>query len=128
MGEKQKPSHSSRIQTMSIPELVDGITLARMRLNRRALKHHGRKLKDGPLINAIVAWFLSRPDDEQASIAADGLRRFESMLDGEPSVPPGDGGLIRRPTIGIEGGRVEYVDTKGEHPAPQKRHAPKRRS
>ncbi len=99
MGEKQKVSHSSRIQTPSIPALADGITMARIALNRRALKHHGRKLKDGPLINAIVAWFLDQAEDEQARIAAEGLRFFEAMLDGteRPLIAEPKRGMVRKP-------------------------------
>lgn len=95
MGEKQKPSHSSRIQTPSIPDLADGLTTARMRLNRRGIQHRQRKLKDGPLINALVAWYLTQVEDEQARIATEGLRRFEAMLEGEQP-PGGAGGVTRR--------------------------------
>jgi hypothetical protein len=83
MSEKQKPSHEFRIQTPSIPDLVEGLANARMRLNRRSLKHRGRKLADGPLVNAIVAWYLSRLNDEQARIAAEGLKLYEAMLGDE---------------------------------------------
>ncbi len=82
------------------------------------------------LLNRLVREFLDVEPRERDRRIDRGLvlERAELADCHGPSVPPGDGGLIRRPTIGIEGGRVEYVDTKGEHPAPQKRHAPKRRS
>lgn len=125
MGKKQKASHDSRIQTPSIPDLADGITMARMRCNRRELKHRRRKLKDGPLINAIVAWFLTRSHEEQASIAEEGLKRFEAMLDGEESIPI-DCEVIRRQSgISLRPG-IDKVDTKGKNPTAKAHRGPKR--
>ncbi len=83
MSKEQKSSHEYRLQTPSIPALADGLVIARMALNALKIKHKGRKLKDGPLINALVAWYLSQSAEDQARIAREGLERFEALLKGD---------------------------------------------
>lgn len=119
--EKLKPNHGSRIQTMSIPALVEGVVMLRLKLNRIPVKHRGRKLKDGPLINAIMAWFLGQSDERQIEIARERLRRYEAMLEGDiapsveepdflnPRYPPGfpggvsdKGGKPKRPNSSVK--------------------------
>lgn len=82
MSEPQpkKPSHRYRLQTPSIPELANGMVKARLKLNERDVKCRGRKLKDGPLLNGLAAWFLALSDEEQERVARDGLARFEVMM------------------------------------------------
>lgn len=87
MPKKQKATHDYRLSTITIPDLADGLTKARMRLNLRAVKHQKRKLKDGPLLNALVAWFLAQSEDDQADVAIDGLTKYEAMLSGEVHSP-----------------------------------------
>ncbi len=129
MGEKQKPSHSSRIQTPSIPELADGVTLARVRLNRARVKHRGRKLKDGPLINGLVAWFLARTETEQTAIVAEGLRRFEAMLEGEsPDQVEGEWTEALEP-LGpprVDTVTPDQMKVDGDHKGPKKHRRPPR--
>jgi hypothetical protein len=86
----QKPTHEFRLQTPSIPELQQGLVMARMRLNVRGVKHRTRKLKDGPLLNALVAWFIAQPSEHQEQIAREGVRLFEGLLEGhQPEVTQG---------------------------------------
>lgn len=87
---RTKSTHTFRLQTMSVPDLTEGLIKVRLRLNRAGVLHRGRKLKDGPLLNAIVAWYLRLDDAEQDRIAAEGLAGFEAILDGAgtPPAPP----------------------------------------
>ena len=121
MTKPQKSSHDDRLQTPSIPGIVNGLTIARIGLNARRIKHRGRKLKDGPLLNALVAWFLDQTGDEQARIAREGLVVFEGMLgsvaldDSAPGVS-----ATAEPTVRPE------IQPKRDHPARKKRGRPER--
>ena len=140
----KKPTHTFRLQTMSVHDLSNGMVAVRLRLNEAEVKHRGRKLRDGPFLNAVVAWFLSRTEPEQEAIAIEGLRRFEAILEGDPaaltshfvglndpaSVPADDVCARRIPGIGIavKRDRLEQIDSEGQNEAPKPPGKPKRRS
>lgn len=73
---------TNRIQIHSIPELKDGLTHAATRISRAA-KFRGRKLAVGPLLNAVVAQFLRLPEDQQESLAVEGLKLLEAILESD---------------------------------------------
>lgn len=124
MSTKQKSDHESRIQTMSIPALTEGIVMLRLKLNRMKVKHRGRKLKDGPLVNAVFAWLFSLDEAEQLRIAQEGLRLFEAMLEGDiaPSVAEPDW-LAGKSAPGLPGSVAEKGGKpKRVHPAVKRGH------
>lgn len=68
-----------KIQSASLPEIKDGLTAAANRITRD-MKFRDRKLRPGPLLNALVAHFLSRGEDEQFRIARTGVKLLEEIL------------------------------------------------
>jgi len=71
----------SRVQYPSIPELKDGFEDLTNRIARKAkLKFRGRKLRSGPLHNAVMLHFLMLPEQAQIEIAEASLRRYEALL------------------------------------------------
>lgn len=142
----KKPSHSFRLQTMSVHDLSNGMVAVRLRLNAAEIKHRRRKLKDGPLLNAVVAWYLSRGIAEQQAIAVEGLARYEAILEGEldalspgfrpdnpamlatGSIPAHDPGEHRMPGIGVRARQdgIDDVYRKGKDKPPKAARKPKR--
>lgn len=78
----RKPTDQYKIQTPSIPELKDGLEIVAQRIARN-VQFQGRKLRYGPMLNAIVAEFLRLPEDQQDSLVESGLRLFESLLESD---------------------------------------------
>lgn len=74
------PSDSYKIQAQSIPELKDGFDAISKRIARE-IQFRGRKLRTGPLLNAVVVHYLRLSEEEQMRIAREGLAVYESLLD-----------------------------------------------
>jgi hypothetical protein len=68
-----------RLQALSVPEITDEIERLVMRYGRE-VKFQGRKLRPGPLLNAIVLHFIRLPEAEQAHIIAGAVRELEALL------------------------------------------------
>lgn len=84
-GMSREPDMTNRIQFPSIPELKDGMTNTVNRLARK-VKFRGRKLRPGPLMNALVLHYLTLPEEEQIAIAATSIERYESLLQSDEPV------------------------------------------
>jgi hypothetical protein len=65
-----------KIQAWSWPEVQDGLEGAATRLKGHT-RDIGRALKPGPLLNAIILWFLKQPEQEQIRIARQGKMGLE---------------------------------------------------
>lgn len=78
----RKLSNDDRIQTPSITELKDGLESVAQRIARR-VKFQGRKLRYGPMLNAIVAEFLRLPEDQQDAMVESGLQLVETLLESD---------------------------------------------
>lgn len=69
-----------RLNGHSIPEVTSGLEGACAELNS-ILRFNGRKLKPGPLLNAIVLQFINMSGEQQREFAKTGLRRLEALLE-----------------------------------------------
>lgn len=76
----RKLTDQDRIQTPSIPELKDGLEAVATRI-ARGVKFQGRKLRYGPMLNAIIAEFLRLSEDQQDAMVASGLQLLETLLE-----------------------------------------------
>ncbi len=76
-----------KIQTPSCPEIQRGLRYESDRLADAGVKHFQRKIAPGPLMNAVIAWFLSRSDDDREAIVRDGLTVLDKILS-QSYVPP----------------------------------------
>lgn len=83
MGRKLEAE--DKIQTPSIPEVKHGIANAAMRLERK-VKFNGRKLRPGPLMNAVFLWYLTQPEDVQEAIARKYVGKLEGILSADEPV------------------------------------------
>jgi hypothetical protein len=72
----REASESDKIQAWSWPEILEGIQHAATRL-RRPTRGIGRALSHGPLMNAIILWFLKQPEHRQIEIARSGKLGLE---------------------------------------------------
>jgi hypothetical protein len=72
----REASQDDKLQAWSWPELLEGIQHAATEL-RRPTRGIGRALSHGPLMNAVVLWFLKQPPERQAEIAKSGKRGLE---------------------------------------------------
>jgi hypothetical protein len=113
----REPSTDHKIQFPSIAELKDGLAALTNRLARR-LKFRGRKLKPGPVMNALLVHFMTLPEDEQARIIEGGLKRYEALLEYDTprddlvSVPPG-ANLTSKGVVFL-GGSIRKVGSKAK--------------
>lgn len=115
----REPDMGSRVQYPSIPELKDGFEDLTNRIARKAkLRFRGRKLRSGPLHNAVMLHFLTLPEDEQIEIAEEGLRRYEALL--QLDEPADDLGPIigRRPERPDPSGDCPLIDAATAHAIP----------
>lgn len=145
----REPDMANRIQGLSIPEIKDGLARVLLRVSRD-VKFRGRKLRAGPMLNAVVVHFLTLDEASQDAIIAGGLRAFEELLShDEPRddlVAPGlgdpspDGGESRSLPTAVWNMRVpderklnESVDQAGDglhgddKPVGKRRHSPRRK-
>lgn len=83
----RKPSKSTQITAPSIDELHRGLVHGLApELSARGVQFRGRKLRPGPVLNAIVLHFLSMPIDEQERITREYLARYERLLESDEPV------------------------------------------
>lgn len=68
-----------RLQGLSIPEIAGEFEETTVRLGRTH-NFNGRKLKPGPLLNALVLRFLEMTEEERARIAGESLAKLEMKL------------------------------------------------
>jgi hypothetical protein len=112
----REPSSDYKIQFPSIAELKDGLASLTNRIARRA-KFRGRKMRPGPMMNALLVYFMTLPEDEQARIIEEGLKRYEALLafddpqDDLLSVPPDCGEPSDKGVVFL-GGSVCRVGSK----------------
>jgi hypothetical protein len=78
MGNMRSLTYDFRLQALSLPEIVAAIEGAATDLG--AVKLNGRKLKAGPLINAIVLHFLSLDDAGREAMARAGVERLQALM------------------------------------------------
>ena len=76
----REPNAENRVQAPSIPEIKEGVVAAAMRLGR-SIKFRRRKLRPGPLVNAVLLQFLTMPPNDQERISRDYLARYEAILE-----------------------------------------------
>jgi hypothetical protein len=65
-----------KIQAWSWPEIQEGLHGASTKL-RKHTRGIGRALQPGPLLNALILWYLKQPEDEQIRIARSGKQGLE---------------------------------------------------
>lgn len=68
-----------RLQGLSVPEIAGEFEEATLRVGRR-FQFNGKKLKPGPLLNAIVLWYLRLPEDERVRFSGEWIARLEESL------------------------------------------------
>jgi hypothetical protein len=78
-------SDKYRLQALSLPEITDEIEELTRRIVKRGVEFQERKLRPGPLLNAIVLHFLGFPAEEQERIAVESLARLEALLSDAPA-------------------------------------------
>ena len=80
MGENTEMAREAKetykIQAWSWPEIQDGLEGAATHLKGHT-RDIGRALKPGPLMNAVVLWFLKQSEDDQIRIARAGKLGLE---------------------------------------------------
>lgn len=79
-GMSRDPTSENKIQAHSIAEIKDGFDADSKRLARR-VKFRSRKLRPGPLLNAVVLHYLSLAEQERERIATDFLAVYETLLE-----------------------------------------------
>jgi hypothetical protein len=72
----REASETYKIQAWSWPEVQDGLERAATDLKSHT-RGIGRVLKPGPLMNAVVLWFIKQPLDVQIEIAQKGKKGLE---------------------------------------------------
>lgn len=102
-----------RLQGLSTREIVGAFEDFAYALAREH-KFNGRKLKAGPLLNAIVLRFLEMPEEARASYAVKALKHLEEFL------AESDNGAAKAVVSTNEVARTETVDGPG-HRAKRKR-------
>jgi hypothetical protein len=77
-----------RLQCDSIPEIAGVLDEFVLRIGAD-LKFNKRRVKTGPLLNALVLWFMSLPEDERRRLAFDSVANLEAFMAGEgcPAIP-----------------------------------------
>lgn len=81
----RKLDENEKIQVASIPEIKDGMTNVATRISRK-VKFSNRKLRPGPLMNAVFVWFLTRTEDVQEEIAREYVAKLEAILEADAPV------------------------------------------
>ena len=77
----REPDMNCRVQYPSIPELKDGLEeLAGRYARKDKMKFRGRKLRPGPLHNAVLLHFLMLPEAARKALAEKFLKRYEELL------------------------------------------------
>lgn len=76
---------SEKIQMPSVPEIKDGMASVATRLSRK-VKFNQRKLRPGPLMNAVFLWYLTRPEETQEEIAREFIGTLEGILEKDTPV------------------------------------------
>lgn len=76
----REPSDSHKIQAQSVPETKDAFDAVAKQI-ARTVAFRGRKLRGGPLLNAIVIHFLGLTEAERENIAVEGLAIYEALLE-----------------------------------------------
>jgi hypothetical protein len=69
----------NRLQALSVPEITEAFEDAAVAISR-VHEFNGRKLKPGPLLNAIVLRFLEMDEGERGAFAGESLARLELLL------------------------------------------------
>lgn len=68
-----------RLQALSVADITEPFEDAALALGR-VYEFNGRKLKAGPLLNAVVLRFLEMSEAERSAFAAEYLARLEARL------------------------------------------------
>src|SRR5262245_19885370 len=68
-----------RLQALSVSEITDRFEDVAVAIGR-VQAFQGRKAKAGPLLNAMVLWFLGLPEPAQLALATEYLARLEVLL------------------------------------------------
>lgn len=117
-GMSRDLTDSYKLQTPSIPEIKDAFDGAAKQI-ARGVAFRGRKLRPGPLLNAVVLHFLSLDEAERVRIAVENLAILETLLEHEEAQDELLGSLVadaakRRAAVTVEpaGGRI--VDVKAD--------------
>lgn len=81
----RKLDDDDKIQMSSVPEIKDGMVATATRLSRK-VRFKNRKLRPGPLMNAVFLWYLTRPEETQEEIAREFVGRLEGILEEDTPV------------------------------------------
>src|SRR4051812_33998384 len=84
-----------RLQALSVPDVTEPFERCVLDMARSEV-FLGRKLKPGPVLNALVMHFLDMQATERDRIVGRYLRKLETVLDAEPTPAPGRGLIARR--------------------------------
>lgn len=95
----QKLSPEYRLQGYSTEELVNAWELRATGICH-GRKLNGRKLKPGPLLNALVLWFMSLDSAERTRIVDKALPMLEEHLTNRPD-PPAEEETPPRPAVPV---------------------------
>jgi hypothetical protein len=103
----RKLTDEEKFQAKSCPEIRDGIADEAKRLRRNGLKWV-YKISHGPLLNALIAWYMDQTPAQREKIAREGLEALTAILSkpyeapgsapapANPSKVDGTGGSARR--------------------------------
>lgn len=70
----------TKLQAKSCPEVVDGLVAEAKRLKRQADLKWVYRLSHGPLLNALVVWYLRQPPAQREEIAREGLEALGELV------------------------------------------------
>lgn len=72
-------TYKHRLQAQSVPEITEEIERLTM-IHSRKFRFKNRRLKPGPVMNALAAVFIDLSAEEQEQILRRGLDRLEGIL------------------------------------------------
>lgn len=136
-----KPSSTYKIQADSLRGLRRALRNEAERLSDLGLTYENRPIRPGPVLNAIVSWFLAQPEAERQRMTQEGLADFLTWREKEGSNPgvmqrsdektPGTPRIIGSVDLIPEPGKLltpDSDDPDREQDRPQRKRPPRRSS
>ena len=85
MSAMRRLDKENRLQGYSHPDISGELEAYIARLGGK-IKYNGNKLRPGPLLNAIVLWFLEHSEEERTSLATRMVERLEHFMAGDEPI------------------------------------------
>ncbi len=114
-GNEPTRKHGGRMTSTTYPELHAGLELQLLKLRKMVRREGQRLVAQAHILDAVMAWLLTRSEAEQVAVLAEGKRLVTILealeTDGEPLMP----GTYRASSGAVKGRRGGGRDTTG-HP------------